>query len=125
MSPMPVPVTDEFERLLPVRIDEADVEGPTLLLRGELWSLTATCDWKWLDGDGVITSSDNAQGDAVWDLVGHRVLAVTWSSTPVGLDPTLELEGGSTLALHSDAAFDTWTIHTPTVVLVGPLPGSA
>jgi len=31
------------------------------------------------------------------------------------------LRSGGVLELFSDAAFDTWVLHTPTVVLVGPL----
>jgi hypothetical protein len=115
-------VTASFENLLPARIDRAEVEVPTLLLSGDQWSLAATCDWKWFDSEGVIISCHEERADAVWDLVGHRILGVTWSSTHVGLDPTFNVEGGSTLELHSDASFDTWTIHTPTLVLVGPLP---
>ena len=116
-------VTAAFDDLLPVRIDEAEVEGPTLMLRGDGWSLAATCDWQWSEpGKRTITDSDPQASDAVWDLVGHQVVAVEWVPTTHGVDPALTLEGGLSLELRSDAAFDTWTIHTPGLVLVGPLP---
>ena len=82
---MPLSVTAAFENLLPARIDGAEVEGPTLLLSGAQWSLAATCDWKWFDSEGVITGSEDGQVDAVWDLVGHRIVSATWSSTPLAL----------------------------------------
>lgn len=116
-------VTAAFDDLLPVRIDEAQVEGPTLMLRGEGWSLAATCDWRWSEpGAGTITPSDPEASDAVWDLIGHQIVAVEWVHTAHGVDPALTLEGGPSIEIRSDAAFDTWTIHTSSVVLNGPLP---
>jgi SMI1/KNR4 family protein SUKH-1 len=117
---------DAVDALLPALIEAAEVEGPTLLLRGTGWSLAATCDWAWSPPDGpAITPSDQHAPDAIWDLIGHRVDDVTWSiETKHGLDPTLTLDDGTTVSIRSDASFDTWTIHTPQLDLVGPLPFS-
>jgi hypothetical protein len=119
--PMPRGVPTAFDDLLPVRIDEAEIEGPTLMLRGTGWSLAAMCYWRWAEpGERIITESDPEASDAVWDLVGHQVLGVEWTRTEYGIDPTIVLDGGVSLEIRSDAAFDTWTIHTPDLVLVGP-----
>lgn len=112
-----------FADLLPVRIDRAGIVEPTLLLGGSAWSLSATCDWRWVKPDGsVVASSTSGVEDLVWDLVGDEITAVCWSGPPaLGLDPSLTLKSGGVIDLFSDASFDTWVLHTPSLVLVGPL----
>ena len=51
----------------------------------------------------------------------HHVGVLARVPTEYGLDPTVHLRSGGRLEVFSDAAFDTWTINTPSVVLVGPL----
>lgn len=108
---------------LPLRIDRATVEAPTLLLGGEGWSLSATCVWRWVSADGrLVTSNSDAAADFVWDLVGDAIIEVRWSGLEVfGVDPSFRLASGGTLDLLSDASFDTWVLHLPDVTLVGPL----
>lgn len=74
---------------LPLRIDRASFEEPTLLLGGDQWSLAAICLWRWVSATGgrapppphgtrsgrVVTSEAAALPDAVWDLIGDSVLA--------------------------------------------------
>jgi hypothetical protein len=112
-----------FTDLLPVRIDRAEIVDPTLLLGGSSWSLSATCEWHWTKADGSVVSSSNGQAaDLVWDLVGDEIIAARWSAlSTLGSDPSLILKSGGVLELVSDAAFDTWVLHTPDLVLVGPL----
>lgn len=112
-----------FADLLPVRIDRAEIENPTLLLGGTSWSLSATCDWRWVKADGsVVSSSTDGAPDMVWDLVGDEIVAANWfGPSALGTDPSFKLKSGGTLELFSDASFDTWVLHTPQLVLVGPL----
>lgn len=114
-----------FHELLPVGIERAEIEEPTLLLGGSDWSLSATCDWRWVRADGSVVSDSTAgREDLIWDLVGEEIVAVRWSGPEgLGTDPSFGLGSGGVLELFSDAAFDTWVLHTPTLVLVGPLRG--
>jgi hypothetical protein len=70
----------------------------------------------------VVTPSIADVSDKVWDLIGDSVIAVRWSGPrAIGVDPSFGLQSGGQLKIVSDAHFDTWVIHTPTLVLVGPL----
>lgn len=115
--------TQAFADLLPVRIDRAEIEGPTLLVGGTSWSLSATCEWRWVKADGsVVNSSTDKAEDMVWDLVGDEIASAHWSGQPeLGIDPSFKLKSGGALELFSNASFDTWVLHTPYLVLVGPL----
>ncbi len=112
-----------FDELLPAGIDRAEIEGPTLLIVGSSWSLSATCAWRWVKGDGsVIGPSTVGADDLIWDLVGDEIVAMQWTGPPgLGIDPWFTLRSGGVLDLFSDAAFDTWVLHTPELVVVGPL----
>jgi hypothetical protein len=115
--------TTVFAGLLPVRIERAEIEEPTLLLGGSDWSLSVTCDWRWVKADGSVVSEGTAErGDLIWDLVGDAIVAAHWSGPEArGSDPKFALKSGGILELFSDAAYDTWVLHTPSLVLVGPL----
>jgi len=115
--------TQVLTDLLPVRINRAEFVEPTLLLGGLSWSLSATCDWRWAKPDGsVVASSTRGVEDLVWDLVGDEITGAHWSGPQsLGLDPSLTLKSGGVVDLFSDASFDTWVFHTPSLVLVGPL----
>lgn len=115
--------TRAFDKLLPARIDRAEIEDPTLLMGGSSWSLSVTCEWRWVKPDGtVISSSSSAVEDLVWDLVGDVIVATQWTGpSALGVDSSFTLRSGGSLELFSDASFDTWVIHTPDLVLVGPL----
>ena len=117
------PATRAFDDLLPTRIDRAEIEAPTLLLGGLTWSLSATCEWRWVKADGtVVSSSTDGAEDLVWDLVGDEIVAARWAGlSALGADPSSTLKSGGALELFSDASFDTWVLHTPELVLVGPL----
>lgn len=112
-----------LDEILRSRIDRAEIEEPTLLIGGSYWSLSATCDWRWVKPDGSVVSSSMVEAaDLVWDLVGDEIAAVRWSGpSTLGVDPSFTLKSGGFLELFSDASFDTWVLHTPTLVLVGPL----
>jgi hypothetical protein len=112
------------EVALPLRIDRAEFEDPTLLLGGLGWSLSASCIWRWIMTDGRVLTGESADAaDAVRDLVGDELVAVTWSGPArFGVDPRFELRSGGWIDMLSDAAFDTWVLHLPEVTLVGPLP---
>ncbi len=114
-----------FDELLPAGIERAEVQEPTLLLGGSDWSLSATCDWRWVRADGSVVSDGTAGcEDLIWDLVGEEIVAARWSGPErLGTDPSFGLGSGGVLELFSDAAFDTWVLHTPTLILVGPLRG--
>ncbi len=58
----------------------------------------------------------------VWDPVGDEIVAAQWCG-PVALeaDPSFTLKSGGALERFSHASFDTWVLHTPALVLVGPL----
>jgi len=115
--------TGAVDEILPARIDRAEIEEPTLLVGGSSWSLSATCEWRWVKPDGsVVSSSMGEASDLVWDLVGDEIVAAQWSGpSALGVDPSFELRSGGVLDLFSDASFDTWVLHTPALVLVGPL----
>lgn len=115
--------TRAFDEMLPTRIDRAEIEEPTLLVGGSSWSLSATCEWRWVKPDGsVVSSSTDDVADLVWDLVGDEIVATQWSGPEaLGADPSFRLKSGGVLDLLSDASFDTWVLHTPALVLVGPL----
>lgn len=115
--------TISFDAIVPARIDRAEIEYPTLLLGGSSWSLSAICDWRWVKPDGsVVSSSTSEVADLVWDLVGDEIVDARWAGpSALGVDPSFTLKSGGVLELFSDAAFDTWVIHTPALVLVGPL----
>jgi hypothetical protein len=111
-----------LDQLLPAQILRAEFSDPTLLLGGEGWSLSATCLWRWVDDRGAVAVPETSSiEDTIWNLVGDAIVSVDWSGpASLGLDPTLRLSSGGELQLLSDAAFDTWVIHTATLVLVGP-----
>ena len=94
----------------------------TLLLGGDGWSLSATCDWTWRTGhDLEVTVATPDAVDLVWDLIGDELASVTWTAERgFGFDPRFDLRAGGSLELLSDVAFDTWVIHLPTQVQVGP-----
>ncbi len=107
---------------LPLRIDAADLQNPTLLLSGDGWSLSATCDWRWCREQGQVDGSTPDATDRIWDFVGDELTAIAWTAERgFGLDPRFSLRSSGSLELLSDAPFDTWIIHLPTIVLVGPL----
>ncbi len=108
---------------LPLAIERAEFEDPTLMLGGEGWSFSATCIWRWVSADGqVLTGESPGAADLVWDLVGDELTVVNWHGPPVvGLDPRFELGSGGSIDILSDAVFDTWVMHLPTITLVGPL----
>lgn len=112
-----------FLDLLPVRIERAEIVEPTLLLGGRDWSLSVTCDWRWVKADGSVVSEGTAgREDLIWDLVGEEIVSASWSGPEgLGKDPSFAFRSGGALELFSDAAYDTWVLHTPTLVLVGPL----
>ena len=111
-----------FDAVLPVRIDRAEVDDPTLLLGGESWSMSATCHWRWRDAHhSLVTHATRDADDLVWDLIGDEILRATWIDRGYGADPVLTLRSGGELELISDVTFDTWVIHIPELVLVGPL----
>jgi hypothetical protein len=114
-----------FVELLPVRIERAEIEEPTLLLGGVDWSLSVTCDWRWVKADGSVVSEGTAgREDLIWDLVGEEIVAAHWSGLErLGTDPSFAFRSGGALELFSDAAYDTWVLHTPSLILVGPLRG--
>lgn len=118
--------TEVFDALLPVPINRAEIEGPTLLVGGPTWSLSVTCDWRWVKADGqVVSESIPGADDEIWDLVGEEIVAVRWCGPKMlGQDPSFTFASGGVLDIFSHAAFDTWVIHTPTLVLVGPLPST-
>lgn len=115
--------TRAFAALLPVSIERAEIEGPTLLIGGVDWSLSVTCDWRWVNADGSVVSEGTVgREDLIWNLVGEQIVGASWSGpTAVGRDPSFSLRSGGRLEVFSDAAYDTWVLHTPTLVLVGPL----
>jgi hypothetical protein len=115
--------TSEFDRHLPLRIERAEYSEPTLLLGGADWSLSATCSWRWVDRDGrVIGPSTRGVEDAVWELAGDEIVRAEWfGPASVGTDPLLHLKSGAIVQIVSDATFDTWVVHLPSLVLVGPL----
>jgi len=104
-------------------IGRSEMEGPVLLLRGEVWTMSVLGTWRWITAAGAFVDEQSPDvADEVWNLTGETITSVSWSSpTEYGLDPTLHLRSGGRLDVSSDAAFDTWTINTPSVVLVGPL----
>jgi hypothetical protein len=58
----------------------------------------------------------------VWNLVGDQIESAEWSGpVTLGSDPLFHLRSGGILQVFSDAAFDTWVLHIPSLVLVGPL----
>jgi hypothetical protein len=99
------------------------MQGETLLVGTDTWSLAATCDWQWVANDrSVVDPTKPDVSDAVWDLIGETVVSVRWSGPrSIGDDPVLMLESGGHLEFVSDAHFDTWVIQMPNLVLVGPL----
>jgi hypothetical protein len=109
--------------LLPMRVERAEFEDPTLLVGGSEWSLSATCAWRWVNKNGHVVSPAEADpADRIWELIGNEIISVTWSGPPqLGLDPSFELRSGGFLDVFSDAPFDTWFMTTPTLGLVGPL----
>lgn len=115
--------TSAFDRLLPTEINRAEFSDPTLLLGGPDWSMSLTCEWRWVDPKGaVVSSSTVGADDIVWNLVGDQIVSVEWSGPlALGDDPLFHLRSGGILRVFSDAAFDTWVLHTPSLVLVGPL----
>lgn len=117
--------TRAFTDVLPARIDRAEIVDPTLLLGGDGWSLSATCLWRWVQPDGVVHTSESVGvKDLVWDLVGEHIVTATWTGpSQLGTDPSFTLRSGGSLQLLSDGGFDAWVLHTPTLVLVGPLMG--
>ena len=69
-----------FHRLLPAGIERAEIEEPTLLLGGSDWSLSVTCDWRWVRADGSVVSDGTVgREDLIWDLAGEEIVAVRWS----------------------------------------------
>lgn len=112
-----------FESLLPTTIREVEYVDPTLLIRGLNWSLTASCAWRWVAQNGEVVSPATTNfEDQIWDLIGASIASIEWRGPEaLGLDPIFTLKGGGLLELFSDSAFDTWVLHTPTIVLVGPL----
>ena len=112
----PIASTDvraALDSLLPMVIGRSELEGSALLLGGERWTTA--------DGS-VLDEQSPSVADEVFDLTGETITSVSWSSpTEHGLDPTLQLRSGGRLEVVSDAAFDTWQISLPDVVLVGPL----
>ena len=115
--------TSAFVELLPIRIERAEIEGPTLLIGGVDWSLSATCDWRWMSADGsVVSEGTPGREDLIWNLVGEQIVEVSWSrQDALGRDPSFSLRSGGSLQVFSDATYDTWVLHSPTLVLVGPL----
>ena len=115
--------TSAFDRLLPTEISRAELSDPTLLLGGPDWSLSVTCEWRWVDPRGAVVSPATAGADdMVWNLVGDQIESVEWSGpAALGIDPLFHLRSGGILQVFSDATFDTWVLHTPSLVLVGPL----
>lgn len=116
-------VAPEFEALLPALVMEAEFQDANLVLRGTDWSLSAVCAWRWVSAEGEVCSPAGSDAaDCVWDLVGERIVSVSWNGPRhFGLDPTLQLESGGSVTLLSDASFDTWVLSTPNLVFVGPL----
>lgn len=112
-----------FDNLLPVRISRAEFSDPTLLIGGADWSMSITCEWRWVDQNGAVVSpSTTGADDAVWNLVGNEIVSTAWFGPSVlGSDPRFQLLSGGVLEVFSDASFDTWVLHTPSLVLVGPL----
>lgn len=45
---------------LPLRIDRAEFEDPTLMVGGNDWSLSANCIWRWVAADGKVLSGESA-----------------------------------------------------------------
>jgi hypothetical protein len=108
---------------LPLHVDRAEYEYPTLTLGGEGWSLSCICVWRWVNPEGrVVTGESPDACDLVWDLVGDEIAAVDWvGPASLGLDPRFRLTSGGSLDLLSDATFDTWVMRAPGVILVGPM----
>lgn len=108
---------------LPMAIARAEMEGPTLLIGGDDWSMSATCLWRWAKGEGQVVSCEAPNvADLVWDLVGESIVDVEWRGSAVlGHDPSLQLASGGTIDILSDAPFDTWVLHVRGLTLVGPL----
>ena len=82
------------------------------------------CLWRWVPATGALVTSESPDaGDAVWDLVGERIVSVDWWAGPpdFGCDPVFRFANGGQLALISDAYFDTWVMRLPEVTLVGPM----
>ena len=104
-------------------IGRSEMEGPVLLLRGEVWTMSVLGTWRWITAAGAVVDEQSPDvADEVWNLTGETITSASWSSsTGHGLDPTLHLRSGGRLEVVSDAAFDTWQISLPDVVLVGPL----
>jgi hypothetical protein len=115
--------TNALDQILPLNIDRAEFEDPNLIVGGADWSLSSICMWRWVAADGtVISPAQSTVADSIWDLVGDSIVAVRWSGPQsLGVDPTLELRSGGRVELISDAAFDTWVLRLPDLVLVGPL----
>jgi len=116
-------VAPEFEMLLPALVMEAEFQDANLVLHGTDWSLSAVCAWRWVSAEGEVCSPARSDAaDCVWDLVGERIVSVSWNGPRTfGLDPTLQLESGGSVTILSDASFDTWVLSTPNLVFVGPL----
>jgi hypothetical protein len=115
--------TGAFDALLPTRIARAEFGEPTLLVAGEAWSLSVTTVWRFVMENGEVVSPSVSPTDAgVRGLVGDTIIAAKWCGpVELGLDPTFRLASGGILQIVSDATFDTWVLHTPELVLVGPL----
>ncbi len=118
-------MTDElrvaFSSLLPVSVEEVEVDDPNVLLVGQNWSVAILCPWRLTRGGALIASSEDRDAEAsLRQLVGALVVDVgAQSSSGVSDDPLFVFQDGSLLEIFSDTGLDPWVVRLPVATFVG------
>lgn len=103
-----------IQKILPIKIDEASWNAPTLHFHGIDWSFWTLSAWRIsLKNRFVCGSDDENNPDIERILTGSSIESISAQSANFPVDPVFYFSDGHVLEIFSDASYDTWTFHLP------------
>jgi hypothetical protein len=94
---------------LPLHIQEVSWDEVSLNLNGEGWYFNLNSVWRLTDGEKMLVGCyDDRANEYVDNLVGLDVIDIYPFSTPLSIDPVLNLSNGLRLEVFSLQSLEPW-----------------
>ena len=111
-------IQTKIKDLLPLRVEEASWNDPTLHFYGTDWSFWSLAAWRITLNNKLIFGSDDGENPEIANLIKSSLIERVESQSPnFPVDPSFYFADGHVLETFSDASYDTWTFRLPNNVV--------
>lgn len=103
----------------PLSIEKVSYDGTSLSLSGEDWNFNSTSFWRLLDGEKIVTNSEEEDAASIELFVAHSEITrfSSWSEIKA-LDLNIKLSGNKTIQVFAMDGHEQWVLKLPNSVFV-------